>query len=74
MNWKEIISTLSEQGHTQPEIARFCACGQATISDLATGKTKSPRYEIGARLLELMEMDNAQQASAEPAAQGGVNA
>lgn len=56
MNWKEIISKLSELGHTQPELARLCGCGQATISDLATGKTKSPRYEIGAKLLTLTEV------------------
>ncbi|WP_310626694.1 helix-turn-helix transcriptional regulator [Limnohabitans sp.] len=55
MNWKQIISDLSDRGYTQPKLAEACGCGQATISDMATGKTKSPRYEVGAKLLKILE-------------------
>lgn len=53
MDWKQIISELQARGYTQPQIARYCGCGQASISDLATGKTSQPRYSLGELLLQL---------------------
>jgi len=56
MDWKIIIAEIQEYGHlTQPQIAEKCGCGQATISELARGETKHPRYPVGAALKELWE-------------------
>jgi transcriptional regulator with XRE-family HTH domain len=53
MNWKNIISELRLVKVTQQQIAAFCGCGQATISDLHNGKTKSPAYETGVAIVAL---------------------
>lgn len=53
MNWVETIALLKEAGYTQPQIAEFCKCGQSTISELATGETKEPRYSTGQALQQL---------------------
>ena len=55
MNWAELISRLQEAGLSQPQIARRCGCAQSTISDLASGNTKDPRFSIGKALVELAE-------------------
>lgn len=55
MDWKLLIGELQERGLTQPQIAAICGCGQATISDLASGTTKDPRHSLGKRLEELAE-------------------
>lgn len=52
MDWKQIIADLIDRGVTQPEIATKCGCSQASISDLATGKTKQPRFDLGASLIK----------------------
>lgn len=51
--WPSIIKGITESGLTQPDIAKLCDCGQATISDLAQGKTKDPRTSTGLVLLDL---------------------
>lgn len=52
--WKNIIAEIqSRQGWTQPQIAKAAGCAQATISDLATGKTTEPRFALGQVLLAL---------------------
>jgi transcriptional regulator with XRE-family HTH domain len=47
MNWVDLIALLQDAGYTQTEIAQECGCAQNTISDLATGKTKRPNFDIG---------------------------
>lgn len=52
--WKNIIAEIqSRQGWTQPQIAKAAGCAQATISDLATGKTTEPRFALGQVLIAL---------------------
>lgn len=55
MNWPNIIERIqAERGLTQPQIAVATGCAQATISDLATGKTKEPRHSLGQALISLL--------------------
>lgn len=53
MDWKSLIAELQRSGLSQPRIAAECGCGQATISDLASGTTKDPRHTLGEALKEL---------------------
>ena len=54
MQWKNVIADIqARQGWTQPQIAKAAGCAQATISDLATGKTTEPRFALGQVLLAL---------------------
>jgi hypothetical protein len=53
MNWKSIILDLQNRGFTQAEIAALCSCSQASISDLATGKTRDPSYLLGQTLVQV---------------------
>lgn len=53
ISWPSIIRALIDSGLTQPEIARLCACGQSTISDLLRGETIDPRTSTGLLLLGL---------------------
>lgn len=55
MNWIEAIALLKEAGYKQGEIASACGCAQATISDLATGKTKDTSDSIGQVLRTLIK-------------------
>jgi hypothetical protein len=56
MNWKNIISEIQDVGKlTQPQIAEICKCGQATVNDLANGKTEQPRHSLGVALLALLK-------------------
>lgn len=64
MDWQKIISEVqAERGMSQPQIAEAVGCAQATVSDLATGKTAEPRYALGAAILGLLGRTQ----SAEPA-------
>ncbi|APW37629.1 hypothetical protein RD110_10870 [Rhodoferax koreense] len=59
MEWKNVIAQIQTvRGLTQPQIAAKAGCAQATISDLARGKTTEPRHSLGVRLLALMETDS----------------
>lgn len=53
MNWSALISSIQAAGLSQPQIAAECGCAQSTISDLAGGRTKDPRYSIGQALSAL---------------------
>lgn len=53
MNWSVVIADIQAAGWSQPRIAAECDCAQSTISDLAAGRTKDPRYTIGEALLRL---------------------
>lgn len=55
MDWKKLITELSEKGLTQQAIAKFCGCAQSTISDLFTGEIKEPKYSIAVSLVNLSE-------------------
>lgn len=53
MDWTQIISELKGAGFSQARIAEKCGCGQATISELAIGRTKDPQHSLGQKLLAL---------------------
>lgn len=54
MKWNTVIADIQAyRGWTQPQVARAAGCAQATISDLATGKTTEPRFALGQQLLKL---------------------
>lgn len=55
VDWVLVLKGLKAVGVTQPEIAKFCDCAQATVSDIARGDTKDPRFTTGARLLLLAQ-------------------
>lgn len=55
MDWKSTIAEIQAHGMSQPQIAALCGCGQATISDLASGKTQDPRHSLGQNLIALLE-------------------
>ncbi|WP_454709337.1 hypothetical protein [Delftia acidovorans] len=53
MQWKDYLAKLAAKGVSQSQIAREVGCGQATISDLALGKTKEPRTSLGMALMRI---------------------
>jgi transcriptional regulator with XRE-family HTH domain len=55
MSWASTIARLQSLGFSQPQLAVICGGGQSTIGDLATGRTKEPRYSTGRKLLSLLE-------------------
>lgn len=66
MDWKTTIAQIQAHGLTQPQIAAVCGCGQATISDLASGKTQDPRHSLGEALrglLSRLEAEGSSEAS-----------
>jgi transcriptional regulator with XRE-family HTH domain len=63
MDWKRLINELMEAGHTQTRIGEVCGVAQSTISDLARGASKSPTYELGAKLIELRDAARADRAT-----------
>jgi transcriptional regulator with XRE-family HTH domain len=62
MDWTSFIAELQSHGLSQPQIAAVCGCGQATISDLASGKTKEPRDSLGQALRSLLDKCKAEKA------------
>jgi transcriptional regulator with XRE-family HTH domain len=64
MDWTSLIAELGRLGYTQPKIAEECQCGQATISDLANGKSKEPRHALGEELKALLERAKSEKARA----------
>jgi len=67
MDWKSTIADLQALGMSQPQIAAVCGCGQATISDLASGKTQDPRHSLGQNLIALLAKAKADAASTDTA-------
>jgi predicted XRE-type DNA-binding protein len=60
MNWKtQIYSIQAKHGLSQQQIARYCGCSQATISDLVNGVIKVPNFEIGTYLVDLEKASRA---------------
>lgn len=53
MQWKDYIAAIAEKGVSQSQLAKQAGCGQATISDLASGKTQEPRHSLGMALLRV---------------------
>lgn len=53
MNWIEIMADLRNAGLSQDRIAKEIGITQASVSDIATGKTKTPRWETGSALLAM---------------------
>jgi predicted XRE-type DNA-binding protein len=53
MDWKTLIENLTAKGWKQQQIAEFCGCQQSVISELATGKTKNPRFSTGQALIAM---------------------
>ena len=55
MNWKNIISHLSDSGLTQAEIAKAVGCSQTTISELYRIDEHDPRSSVGFALVALLK-------------------
>jgi transcriptional regulator with XRE-family HTH domain len=55
IDWPSVLRGLKAAGITQPEIALQLKCGQATVSDIARGKTTDPRFTLAAGLLRLAQ-------------------
>lgn len=58
VDWPALLRGLKAAGVTQPEIALRLNCGQATVSDIARGKTTDPRFTLAAGLLRLAREHN----------------
>lgn len=63
MDWKRLIAELSSRGWTQSEIAKRVNASQPAISDLASGRTRMPAYDIGAALIGFHAGGESKQAS-----------
>jgi predicted transcriptional regulator len=72
MNWTSIILDLQNRGFTQTEIAALCGVSQASISDLATGKTRDPSYLLGETLLRVHRRKCKPKPAAAPASIGSA--
>jgi len=53
MNWKNLIAELMAADQTQDDIADYCDCSQAQISDIHRGRIKEPRHALGEKLKQL---------------------
>ena len=53
MQWKDYIAAIAAKGVSQNQLAKQAGCGQATISDLASGKTLEPRHSLGVALIKV---------------------
>ncbi len=53
MDWKQLITEITQFGLTQAEIASRTGMAQSAISELATGKTSEPRFSTGRKILAL---------------------
>lgn len=53
MDWKDLLSELFASGMTQTVVAERIGVAQSAISELATGKTKEPRWTTGQKLRAL---------------------
>lgn len=63
MDWKSLIAEIQAHSLSQAQIAAVCGCGQATISDLASGRAKEPRYSLGVALEALLARAKAEKAA-----------
>lgn len=53
MDWKQLISDITQLGLSQADIATRTGIAASAISELATGKTKEPRWTTGQKLRAL---------------------
>ena len=53
MNWKKLIQELCASGMTQAEISTEVGLAQASISDIARGRTKAPSWDPGQKIIAL---------------------
>jgi transcriptional regulator with XRE-family HTH domain len=53
IDWSSVIQALVALGVTQSDIAKACACGQSTISELRSGRTTDPRVSTASALMRL---------------------
>lgn len=53
MQWNHYIAAITAKGVSQSQLAKQAGCGQATISDLASGKTLEPRHSLGVALVRI---------------------
>ncbi|WP_417142457.1 helix-turn-helix domain-containing protein [Parasutterella excrementihominis] len=49
-NFQSKLQRLRKAGLSQTDIAKFLGVSQSTLSRLASGKTKTLKYEVGLRL------------------------
>lgn len=53
MQWKDYVAEIINKGLSQSQLAKRAGCGQATISDLVSGRTQEPRYSLGVALMRI---------------------
>lgn len=53
MDWKNLISELTQAGMTQAQIAQRVGVTQSLVSELFTGKAAEPRYGLAMKLIRL---------------------
>lgn len=53
MNWQTLIADLIAAGMTQMQISDACGAAQSSVSALARGKSTSPSFDLGMRLVTL---------------------
>jgi len=53
MDWKQLISDITSLGLSQADISTKTGIAPSAISELATGKTKEPRWSTGQKLRSL---------------------
>ena len=52
MNIQHLLRKIIERDYKQDELAIFCSCSQATISQILNGRIKNPSYQIGSRIVD----------------------
>lgn len=55
MDWKALIQKLIDAGLTQMQIASACGVRQSSVSDLYRGKSESPNFDFGMKLVKLAD-------------------
>lgn len=53
MNWTELLADLRAAGYTQTKLAKLLKTGQSTLSELSSGKTTNPSFELGNALVAI---------------------
>lgn len=68
VDWIELIKRLQGRGWTQVQLAAHARTWQSTISELANGKAKEPRYSVASALIALDASQEAPPVAAKVAA------
>ena len=69
MDWKQLIADLAQLGISQAEIATKTGIAPSAISELATGKTREPRWTTGQKLRTLLSAEKRKASKPTPAPQ-----